>query len=82
MTADILDRATKSRLLNVCDELTNVRSLIDVAWMAARCLQREDCDAIQTALIIARDRLAEQMKALNDTRGAPTVGENEEKAEA
>ena len=46
-------------LLAVLDEINEIRSLIECAWMAGASLLKNECDAIQTVLRDAEPRLAD-----------------------
>ena len=46
-------------LLAVLDEINEIRSLIECAWMAGASLLKNECDAVQTVLRDAERRLAD-----------------------
>ena len=46
-------------LLELVDEISKIRSLIECAWMAGASLVKEECKAIQTVLGDAERRLAD-----------------------
>jgi hypothetical protein len=64
-------------LLAVLDEIDDIRSLIECAWMAGASLLKNECDAIQTVLRDAERRLADVKGKIesNIARGdAPAEG--------
>ncbi|MGD0188360.1 MAG: hypothetical protein ABSC25_24380 [Roseiarcus sp.] len=65
------ERERSSILLDVDDELVDVRNLIEAAWMAAAKLVKEECDPMQTVLCMASEKLAAARQRLDTARPQP-----------
>jgi hypothetical protein len=65
------DPAPSLNLLELVDEISKIRSLIECAWMAGASLPKDECNAIQTVLGDAERRLADVQGKINSARGAP-----------
>jgi len=53
------DPAPSLDLLELVDEMSKIRSLIECAWMADASLPKDECNAMQTVLGDAERRLAD-----------------------
>ena len=69
-TSSEADPDPSRKLLDIADELDEVRYLIDAAWMAAGELAKEECNPIKAVLDIAERKLTAARDRLNVARGA------------
>jgi hypothetical protein len=65
------DPDLKRELLQIVDEVNEVRYLVDAAWMAAEMLTFEESSAIKSVLSIAKVKLTCARNKLDVARGAP-----------
>jgi hypothetical protein len=67
-------------LLEIQDDLSEVKHLVSAAWMATHGLPREAANPIGTLLDLVERRLDELVDRLNAIRGVPSVAEVEASA--